>query len=278
MTAVETRSEAHLPTRNAASRAKAVLHSVAADKEPVSLQEVMEVAGLQTRLEKKYLLTPQEFVTMATELHDLSALQIDGRRLFGYESVYFDSHDLATFRAHRQGRRLRYKVRTRTYLDSSASLFEVKLKDGRGQTVKLRLPYHFADRGEITETAKDFLSCALLENYDITAPTLTPSLTTRYTRATFVDLDDGARLTCDIDLACTANGDTQHGPDLILVESKSAGTGRGDEVLAAMGIRPVSVSKYCIGIALTNPQLPANKWNRILRSDFGWERQGSRAA
>lgn len=259
--------------RSGASRSKAVLHSIAASKTPVSLDEVMEVAGLQTRQEKKYLLTPEEFVALAGELEDFHVLQIEGRRLFSYESAYFDSADLELFRAHRQGRRLRYKVRTRTYLDSGESLFEVKLKGARGETVKLRLPYEFNDRVRITEVAEDFLEEALLENYGAYPPDLEQSLTTRYNRATFVDLDDGARLTCDVDLACTAQRSTEHGPDLILVESKSSGLSRADEVLASMRIRPASVSKYCIGIALTNPEVPANKWNRVLRKQFGWQRQ-----
>ncbi|MDO5734961.1 MAG: polyphosphate polymerase domain-containing protein [Propionibacteriaceae bacterium] len=260
------------------SRSKAVLHSVTGRKGPVSLDEVMEVAGLQTRHEKKYLLTPREFVELSAALEDFRVLQIDGKRLFGYESAYFDSPDLALFRAHRQGRRQRYKVRTRTYLDSGESLFEVKLKGGRGETVKLRLPYEFEDRSRITGEAQDFLEDALRDSYDAEPPELTPSLTTRYTRATFVDVADGARLTCDIDLACTGEDTTEYGPDLILVESKSTGSGRADEVLAAMGVRPVSVSKYCVGIALTNPDLPANKWNRMLRTRFGWEREYDDAA
>ena len=278
MTAVEDRVRAEAPRRTPASRSKAMLHSIAARKAPVSLDDVMEVAGLQTRQEKKYLLTPEQFVALADELADFHVLQIDGQRLFGYESAYFDSPDLELFRAHRQGRRLRYKVRTRTYLDSGESLFEVKLKGGRGETIKLRLPYQFKDRSRITGEAQDFLEDALLDNYHVRPPQLVPSLTTRYSRATFVDVTDGARLTCDIDLACTAHDETRQGPDLILVESKSTGPGRADDVLAGMGVRPVSVSKYCIGIALTNPELPANKWNRMLRDQFGWRRTDGAAA
>ena len=259
------------------SRSKAVLHSTAQGRPPISLDGVMEVAGLQTRQEKKYLLTPSQFIELSRELDDLRILQIDGKRLFSYESVYFDSPDLALFRAHKQGRRQRYKVRTRSYLDSGESLFEVKLKGGRGETVKERLPYRFEDRDHISAPAEDFLQDTLHEPYDVSPPKLAVSLTTRYSRATFVDVLDGARLTCDIDLACTANAETAHGPDLILVESKSTGSGRADEVLARMGVRPESVSKYCIGIALTNPHVPANKWNRMLRNQFGWRREAQEA-
>ncbi len=50
-----------------------------------------------------------------------------------------------------------------------------------------------------------------------------------------------------------------------------------NEVLSTMGVRPESISKYCIGIALTNPEVPANKWNRMLRNRFGWQRRDAAA-
>lgn len=39
-----------------------------------------------------------------------------------------------------------------------------------------------------------------------------------------------------------------------------------------MGIRHLSMSKYCVGIALLHPHLPANRWNRVLRNHFDWDR------
>jgi hypothetical protein len=42
--------------------------------------------------------------------------------------------------------------------------------------------------------------------------------------------------------------------------------------LAQMGIRPVRLSKYCIGVALLNPDMAANRWNRLLVRHFGWQR------
>ena len=66
-------------------------------------------------------------------------LDIDGRRVFGYESTYFDTPDCEQYRAHRQGRRRRYKVRSRSYVDTGLSMFEVKTKGLRGATVKHRM-------------------------------------------------------------------------------------------------------------------------------------------
>ncbi len=257
--------------KSVASRSRATLHAVAAAQDAVSLDEVMEVAGLQTRVDKKYLLTPEAFATLAGDLDGrFRALQIDERRLFRYESVYFDTPDRALFRAHRQGRRLRYKVRTRSYLDSGECLFEVKLEGRRKATVKRRMAYPLEARDRMTGQARDFLEGVLLQEYDLRPPELVPSVTTRYGRATLVDLREGARLTCDVDLQCSEGGRQVRGPDRVLVESKSTGSGLADRALAARGIRPVSVSKYCVGVALLHPHLPANRWNQILRREFGW--------
>ena len=49
--------------------------------------------------------------------------------------------------------------------------------------------------------------------------------------------------------------------------------GAVDAVLARMGVRPVRMSKYCIGVALLHPDMAANKWNRLLVRHFGWQRE-----
>ena len=37
------------------------------------------------------------------------------------------------------------------------------------------------------------------------------------------------------------------------------------------------MSKYCVGIALLHPHLPANCWNRILRERLSWNREPAQA-
>lgn len=241
---------------------------------PIGLDDVLEVAGLQTRTDRKYLITPWQYTRMLTTLSDrFRALEIDGRRAFGYESVYFDTPLLDLFHAHRQGRRRRYKVRTRTYLDSAESMFEVKLEGPRGSTIKRRMPYRTDDRGRMTDDAWGFLNDVLARQYEMRPAALRPALSTAYTRATLVDPDGGSRLTCDVDLVCSGPTGVQRGPDLVLIESKSAaGRSPADAALAAMGVRPVSLSKYCVGVALLHPQLSANRWSRVLRREFGWSR------
>jgi len=62
------------------------------------------------------------------------------------------------------------------------------------------------------------------------------------------------------------------GPDRVLVETKSRGHEPVDRVLSRLGVRPLSMSKYCLGTALLHPWLPANRWHRLLVKEFGHRR------
>jgi VTC domain len=260
---------------NRPSRSLGSVTTLAAALPGVGLDQVLSEAALQTRVDRKYLLTPDQFEELGRRISgSFRVLDIDGRRVFGYESVYFDTPALDLYRAHRQGRRRRYKARVRTYLDSGACMFEVKLKGKRGETVKHRQPYDVEDSRRLTAEAMDFMARLLREQYGEAMPNLQPSVTTCYSRLTLVDLEEGARLTCDVDLVCSRGHRRAQGSDMILVESKCSGSGgTADVALRQMGVRPIGISKYCIAVALLHRHLAANKWNRTLRTNFGWTRE-----
>jgi len=253
----------------ARSHALVAMTGAVAPLQPISLAEVLAEAALQVRVDRKYLVPIGAFITMTNRLSDrFAVLDIDGRRSFSYESVYFDSPDHRLYRQHVQQRRRRYKVRTRAYLDSGECTFEVKLKGGRSETVKSRMPYGLGDRGQLTPSALEFLSELLRTEYGVGAGVdLRSELTTTYRRTTMVDLVDRARLTCDIDLLFYRGERAVRGPaGSVLVESKTAGrAGAADQVLHHLGIRPIQVSKYCVAAALLNPHLSSNPWHRTLR-------------
>ena len=57
----------------------------------------------------------------------------------------------------------------------------------------------------------------------------------------------------------------------MVLESKALAPARALEAeLHLLGLRPLSLSKYCVGMALLDPRLPANRWNRELRRHFDW--------
>src|SRR5262245_59343609 len=93
---------------------------------PASLDEI---ADLQDRVDVKYVLPLATFETLLERLRNThGVLEIAGRRRFAYRSTYFDTPELRVFRDHLQQRRLRYKCRSREYVDCDARFFEVKLK------------------------------------------------------------------------------------------------------------------------------------------------------
>ena len=242
---------------------------------PVTLEEIQERADLQTRVDRKYVVPTDLFVELLEAHPHLGVLEIDGLRRFGYESVYFDTADLASYRGAAYGRRRRFKVRTRTYTDAGDCVFEVKVKGGRGETVKERLPYVLGDAATITPAAAAFAQEILHESLPDAVSlvrSLSPTLVTTYDRMTFVDAAAGTRLTCDTSLRCAMPDDDAHVTldGQVVLESKSPGPATAiDRWLWARGRRPDQISKYCVGLAALDSDLPSNKWHRTLVRHFG---------
>lgn len=248
---------------------------------PVGLAEVLARSALQLRMDRKYVLPAR----LVPELVDAmagtyAALEIDGLRRFRYSSTYFDTPGLLTYRQHLQDRRRRFKIRTRTYLDSGECMFEVKMNGAREATDKRRMPYDAARRMELTASAEDFLWETLLSAYRMNPPgPLVPSATTGYDRVTLVQRRGTGRVTLDAGLVCTRPGArVESRGDWVLVESKSATPDTPvDRLLRRMRVRPMKISKYCLAVAVLYPGTTANPWHRALRRCFDVpSRRGSR--
>ncbi|MEV0824052.1 polyphosphate polymerase domain-containing protein [Nonomuraea rubra] len=245
--------------------ADALLAGVAAGMPAVGLEEVPE---LMSRVDCKYIVTASTMARLSAELGDgFLALRIGGRRQFRYTSTYFDTPGLLTYHQHRQDRRRRFKLRTRTYLDGGGQWLELKLSGARGGTDKHRIPYDGVPGHTLTSQALEFVQDTLLSELRLIAPdTLEPVLATDYKRVTLIDRSGTARLTCDTGLVFRdGRRSSPARGDLVLLESKSVdGKALIDKVLRGMGVRPVSVSKYCLAVAALR-ELPANRWHPVLR-------------
>jgi hypothetical protein len=236
---------------------------------PISLDELNAAAALQERIDRKYIVTEDQLATLVDELADrLAVLEIDRRRSSAYESVYFDTPDLDSYLGAAYKRRRRFKVRTRTYLDTETTMLEVKTKGARKRTVKRRTRHDFDQRSNLGEAGLRFVDAAT--GIEGLGSTLRPTLTTHYDRTTLVDLHDVARLTVDAHLRCcdwTEREVRLH--DRFVVETKSGGApSAADRWLWANRIRPEKISKYCTSLAALHPELPSNKWHRTLARHF----------
>jgi hypothetical protein len=265
MTATTSIATTSSATANPVSDPSASLGSFVQDLPTISLDDINAAAELQTRVDRKYVLDHVQLATLLTDLADrLAVLDIGGRRSFRYESVYFDTADRQSFRSAVQGRRRRFKVRTRTYADTATTMLEVKTRGQRGATVKTRQRHLTSERDELNLAARLFVDRSV--GHCGVAATLRPALSTSYSRATLVDLDDVARLTVDAELECSASGRSTRLASGFIVETKSAGPPcAADRHLWSVGIRPVKLSKFGTGLAALHPELSSNKWHRTLR-------------
>ena len=272
------------------------LDTALAGVDPVSLPELNANAELLSRVDKKYILSEEAAVHVLAELAEHSrVLQITGGRSFDYSSVYYDTAARDSYLSNAHGRSNRFKVRTRLYRNSGERFLEIKTKDGRGHTVKQRIPAASgagggpagggpAGGGPAGGPARTSLiggvqHLSFIESV-LTSPRfpanlaarLQPCLHNSYTRRTLL-LPDNSRLTCDSSIRWTDlfNSATQTAtiPGFVIIETKSAGqVSAADRVLWAAGIRPTSVSKFGAGTAALARHLPHNRWYRVVRNHF----------
>jgi hypothetical protein len=236
--------------------------------DPIGLDELVEVASLQTRVDRKYIVARRELDLIFGGLEaGTRMLEIDGTRSFGYESVYFDTADLASFLGAAHRRRRRFKVRTRTYVDSAECYLEVKTPGGRDATVKERLEHDVSMPAELGLEGEEY-AADLLDDVDVAG--LMPILRTSYKRGTLYLPSSKSRATIDLDLAWTLEtGMRLELPHAAIVETKSGSTPSAvDRLLWRHHHRPVSISKYATGMAALVPTLPSNKWEPVLSTWF----------
>mgnify|MGYP000934079402 FL=1 len=269
---------------------------------PTTLEDLNSAASLLTRVDRKYLVASSAAQNVVDALTGRAlVLDIDGRRSFSYASTYFDTPGLDSYLQAARKRRHRFKIRTRSYLDSGLTFLEVKTRGPRGATIKQRLDYRAADADRLTEEGIDFVVECLApltgsaQEARRTAQSLRPVMATTYRRTTLHLPDDDARATIDTDLAWTAlapRSGASSGPSSTTGAGRTRPTvvGRGasraagpfavvetknparhsptDRYLWAAGHRPSRISKYATGMAALHPELPANKWHRLLTREL----------
>jgi hypothetical protein len=231
-----------------------VTRELVAGFDPISLEELDERAALLRRVDNKYAVEQERFAKLLERLRDdHQVLEIDGRRVFAYCSTYFDTPELRCFVDHVEDRQPRFKARTRLYRDTDRCVFEVKLKREDGETDKRQTGYAVDDAERFTDDARECLLEAL-GDIGLEAPDrMDPTLMTRFHRVTLAAREGSERLTCDIAVRLSnPDGEAAEMRDgMILVETKSErGESPADRVLAELGLEPISLSKYRVGMSL----------------------------
>jgi len=229
---------------------------------PISLEQMSSVK-LMNRTDTKFVTTRQrlqQLLTMA--LKDYYIQEIDGERNPEYDTTYFDTRNFDMYCQHQYNHANRQKIRFRTYCISGLQFMEVKTKNNHGRTKKKRM--EVKDMNVNESQKRDFLSQTLHYSVD----SLQPALNNHFRRITLVNKAKTERLTIDSQLSFhnLVNGAEKDMGNLVVIELKRDGRVPSPvlQMLRQLHIHPHGFSKYCMGSALTNPQLPCNRFKSKL--------------
>lgn len=223
--------------------------------EPITLAE-MDGVSLMNRVDTKYVFSHNDLADLLDELAaSYRVLSVDGVRRTEYATLYFDTPARDCFRDHHNGKCHRHKFRMRSYASSGMAFFEVKQKTNRGRTIKRRLPID-AITPHLAAESRDLATACVGRPVDLNA-----QLWTHFLRLTLVGRDTPERVTIDTDLRFEDDDRREAMPGVVIAEVKQERDCRDSAIrhrLRARGIRPLRISKYCLGATLLTPSLKSN--------------------
>lgn len=236
--------------------------------DPISLDQMVAVK-LMNRVDQKYLMSRGQLLALLEQVRDGYYVQrIDGEAIAPYDTLYFDTENLAMYTAHHDRKLTRQKLRIRTYRQSGLTFVEVKNKTNKGKTKKKRIAvssnlfYHSLDDAEV---------CGYLAQQSAyPVEQLRNEVETVFRRITLVDKGMTERITIDSDITFRnhASGRDYDLSPLVVMEVKhavGAPLSAIERAMLELRIHPQRISKYCIGTALTNPEAKINRFKPKIR-------------
>jgi hypothetical protein len=252
--------------------------------------EGVERVRLMRRSDSKYVFPVKRMPELLAHLESAYRVLDPGKGpVVPYDNRYFDSADLRCYRDHHNGRGIRFKFRYRRYGNSGMTHFEIKAKNNRGKTNKWRIevPMPAVQGQQDLSTVPLPLrppstAFAELQARQWDPQILQPILDIAFQRFTLVDMGYKDRCTVDTGVSFERllpdrpGSQVEHlprsssWPELAIAEIKQERFSRNSAFVAAMeamGIRPLRISKYCLGILDTVPgiryQRFKNKYHRL---------------
>ena len=233
---------------------------------PISLDEMSGIR-LMDRIDHKFIAPVSILPELLNEMSPLFRVQsINNIKIAPYTTQYFDTSDMNFFLMHQNGKLNRQKIRIRSYVDSNLSFLEIKNKNNKGRTKKVRIPTENSQINSITELNGEQTFLGEHSLFDINS--LTPILKNSFKRITLVNNRKTERITIDLDLSFfnTKTNLEKSLKDIMILELKQDGWKHSDfrDILTQLRIKRASFSKYCIGIVATDPAIKYNRFKRKL--------------
>ena len=243
--------------------------SVLAQMQPIGLDD-MKTVRLMNRVDQKYMASADQLEPLLDRIADSYYVQhIDGEALAPYRTLYFDTDDLTMYTMHHNQKLNRQKLRVRTYRSTDTTFFEIKNKDNKRKTRKVRIPIEAAKFDHVAEIPEvcDFVDKNTPYTFipHLSPLTLHPCLENSFKRITLVGKAMSERVTIDsgIRFHNRATGNDSDISRLLVIEVKhevGAPMSAIERALHEMHILPRRMSKYCIGTAITDPSVKHNRF------------------
>jgi hypothetical protein len=210
---------------------------------PIQLDKMNRVK-LMNRKEIKYTVHRALLPLILRKIAgDYDILEIAGKNIMPYKSVYFDTKDYRLYTTHQNGKLNRYKVRNRTYELTGTEYLEIKFKNNKRRTIKNRIKID-----NNLDKQRDFTQANLPPAY----LNLEEKLIVRYQRLMLVDHRKTERVTIDFNLKCSTKEKENSYDNMAVIEIKHEGDLSHSpiaKVLSELNIKNISFSKYCLGIS-----------------------------
>jgi hypothetical protein len=220
----------------------------------ISLSE-MDSVSLMKRVDTKFIIHKDQIPQLLDNIHnDYRVLEINKNLVMTYKSNYFDTPNAHLYHLHHNGKASRVKVRIRNYVESNLFFLEVKQKSNKGNTKKSRIAIQSLHE-KLDEKSISFIHKLTGKNYP-----LTKSINNQFNRFTLVNNQMTERVTIDTNLSYNA---IPFDENLVILELKQSRHNRHSPVhksLKNMGVKPLRISKYCMGMAKNNPSLKQNSF------------------
>lgn len=241
------------------------INDILKEMSPISLDE-MSAVKLMNRVDTKYVaddLTVTKLFSLIKD--DYYVQEIDGKRVAAYDSIYYDTVDNHMYIIHQDKKLKRDKLRVRNYVDTGTYFCEVKHKNNHGRTKKKRVEVGenvFQDL-KCDEKTREFVEKEL-PDYDFGG--FVKKMSTSFERITVVNKGKTERITVDFNVRFHnfENGNETGIAPLVVMELKRDGRCESifQKTLFELRVKPLSISKYCIGRALTDKTLKQNRFKK----------------
>jgi hypothetical protein len=226
--------------------------------DPVSLGE-MDAVKLMNRTDTKFVFHTSKLADLLRlSMDQYQVLQIGENQDFMYNSLYYDTAGLDLYLDHHNGKRPRFKVRFREYMETGTVFLEVKRKTNKNRTRKCRIQVEEIEMELSGKSIKYIEEVAPLQ-----ADFLKSAAWTIFRRITLVGKNSPERITIDYELSFRQGDQEKHLPFYTICEVKRdnfSGHSAFIKTLRELSIFPGNSSKYCLGTVLLNEDIKNNRF------------------